>query len=47
MAAVHFGFAGSDGAAQALQFGQLERAVMRVDQLPRLQTWAVLNSLRG
>jgi para-aminobenzoate synthetase/4-amino-4-deoxychorismate lyase len=38
-----------DGVARglALQSGQLVEAVVRVDDLPRVQGWAFLNSLRG
>lgn len=41
------GLLGGVGRALALQSGQLEEAVVRVDELERVQGWAFLNSLRG
>ena len=35
------------GRALALQAGRLTEAVVRVDELPRVQGWAFVNSLRG
>ncbi|MFZ2389077.1 MAG: aminotransferase class IV, partial [Polaromonas sp.] len=35
------------GRAQALREGRLTEAVVRVEDLPRVQGWAILNSLRG
>jgi len=33
--------------ALALQSGQLQEAVLRRQDLPRIEAWAFLNSLRG
>ena len=41
------GLLGGVGRALALQSGQLVEAVVRVDELDRVQGWAFLNSLRG
>ena len=41
------GLLGGVGRALALQSGQLAEAVVRVDELARVQGWAFLNSLRG
>ncbi len=35
------------GRAQALRDGRVTEAVVRVDELPRVQGWAFVNSLRG
>ncbi len=35
------------GRALALSEGRLTEAVVRVEDLPRVQGWAILNSLRG
>jgi para-aminobenzoate synthetase/4-amino-4-deoxychorismate lyase len=35
------------GRALALQEGRLTEAVVRVDELPKVQGWAFVNSLRG
>jgi len=44
---LHCGLLGGVARALALQSGQLVEAVVRVDDLPRVQGWAFLNSLRG
>ena len=44
---LHCGLLGGVARALALQSGQLVEAVVRVDELPRVQGWAFLNSLRG
>ncbi len=41
------GLLGGVGRAMALQSGQLVEAVVRVDELDKVQGWAFLNSLRG
>ena len=41
------GLLGGVGRALALESGQLVEAVVRVDELERVQGWAFLNSLRG
>ena len=41
------GLLGGVARALALQSGQLVEAVVRVDELDRVQGWAFLNSLRG
>ena len=44
---LHCGLLGGVARALALQSGQLVEAVVRVDELPQVQGWAFLNSLRG
>lgn len=45
--ALHCGLLAGVGRAVALRTGRLHEAVVRLDDLPRIQAWAFLNSLRG
>ena len=44
---LHCGLLGGVGRARCLREGRLAEAVVRVDELPRVQALAFVNSLRG
>ena len=44
---LHCGLLPGVGRAVALREGRLQEAVVRLQDLPRVQGWAFINSLRG